>query len=44
MWLKDMYLDFVHFSSSLYRYHKVPELGLVSFSAVQDMKKNFLVV
>jgi len=39
-----MYLDFVHFSSSLYRYHKVPELGLVSFSAVQDMKKNFLVV
>ena len=44
MWLKYMYLDFVHFSSSLYRYHKVPELGLVSFSAVQDMKKNFLVV
>jgi hypothetical protein len=44
MWLKAMYLDFVHFSSSLYRYHKVPELGLVSFSAMQDVKKNFHLV
>jgi len=39
-----MYLDFVHFSSSLYGYHKVPELGLVSILAVQVMKKNLLLV
>lgn len=44
MGLKPMYLNCVNYSSALYRCHKIPELGLVSFSAVQDMKKNFLLV